>query len=328
MIDNRDAQAIDAAKLYYEHGLSQTEVAAQLGISRPTVSKLLQLARDKGYVTITIHDPREWEDHAIAQLKETFGLHEVRVVRPVLRTVVGRSPEGSAATPANNHDDLLDELGQSAAGLLEKLVWDGISIGISWGNTMYAIAKHLRTTPLKNAKIVQLKGGHSHSERSTHDIDTLTRFARAFDAEALILPLPVILDSKETKDLVIQDRHIASILDAGKRTDVAVFTVGSVGQQSLLVNLGMLAPEEEKDIINRAVGDVCSRFYTSTGKVASPVVDERTVSITLKDLRSRPIRLMVAGGIAKAEAIRVALDMGLATHLVIDHETALRVLGS
>jgi deoxyribonucleoside regulator len=43
-MDAREQQALDAAKLYYVRGLSQDEVAQQLGVSRPTVSKLIQTA--------------------------------------------------------------------------------------------------------------------------------------------------------------------------------------------------------------------------------------------------------------------------------------------
>lgn len=311
MIDSRDSQSIAAAKLYYEQGLGQSEVAAELGVSRPTVSKLLQAARDKGYVSITIHDPRERADELIDGFVERWGLEEVRMVRPV---------RGSNA-------DVLSELGRSGASLLEELVHDDMSVGISWGDTMYAVAKHLRPLSVRGVRVVQLKGGHSHSERSTHDIATLTRFARSFDAAVEALPLPVILDSKETKDLVVQDRHIAAVLQAGASTDMAVFTVGGVGRHSLLVNLGMLAPDEEKQIMAHAVGDVCSRFFTAEGEVASPEVDQRTVGISLADLKARPIRVLVAGGADKVEAIRVALTMGMATHLVIDHETAARVYG-
>ena len=68
-MDARDDQALDAVKLYYETGLSQSEVAARLGLSRPTVSKLIQYGKDRGYVSIRIHDPREQESSLAAELR-------------------------------------------------------------------------------------------------------------------------------------------------------------------------------------------------------------------------------------------------------------------
>ena len=56
-MDARDVQALAAVKLYYGEGLTQSDVAKELGVSRPTVSKLLTLGRERGYVSITIHDP-------------------------------------------------------------------------------------------------------------------------------------------------------------------------------------------------------------------------------------------------------------------------------
>ena len=44
-MDKRDEQAIEAVKAYYQQDLSQAEVAARMGISRPTVAKLLAHGR-------------------------------------------------------------------------------------------------------------------------------------------------------------------------------------------------------------------------------------------------------------------------------------------
>ena len=58
-----------ASRLYYDEGLSQQAIAKQLGLSRPTVSKLLKTAREIGMVTITIAEP-DGRDHY--QLEETL----------------------------------------------------------------------------------------------------------------------------------------------------------------------------------------------------------------------------------------------------------------
>ena len=308
MVDDKDRQSIDAAKLYYGSGFSQAEVAARLGLSRPTVSKLLGHALERGFVTITIHDPRERSDELVAQLTARFKLADARVV----------------TTPAGG--TLLTDLGSAGATLLEELVHDGMTVGLSWGTTMCSVSEHLRQLPLQGVRVVQLKGGHSHSERSTRDMETMRAFARAFNATTELLPLPVIFDSAEAKDWVTRDRHIAGILELGRSVDLAVFTAGAIAPESLALNLGYLSAAETQEIMDHAVGDVCSRFFTRTGTIAAPDVDARTVGITLADLKGRPTRVLVAGGAEKAQAIRVALEMGLATHLVIDQQTAQRVL--
>src|SRR5947209_568556 len=48
---------VSAARMYYEQDLSQEEIAARLGKSRPTISRLLNAARREGIVHIDIRVP-------------------------------------------------------------------------------------------------------------------------------------------------------------------------------------------------------------------------------------------------------------------------------
>lgn len=310
-MDKKDEQAIDAVRLYFEHGLSQAEVASKMGISRPTVAKLLQRGKEAGFVTIEIHDPRETSSQLASRLEGRFRLAHVRVVHSV----------------AANERELLDELGRAGADLVESLVRDGMSVGVSWGRTMNAIASHLRSTVRRGVEIVQLKGGTSHSDHATNDFEIMRAFCDAFNASARYLPLPVIFDDVRTLRIVESDPHIAQILEAGRKTDLVVFTVGAVAREALLLNLGHLREEEVADLLERSVGDACSRFFTGEGGVAVPDIDARTAGISLEDLASRPTRVLVAGGPKKAEALKTAMRMGLATHLVVDQDLALALLG-
>lgn len=309
-MNKRDEQALVAAKLYYISGLSQLQVAEEMGVSRPTVAKLLHHARDRGFVTIEVNDPREVSGGLGRRLAERFALEDARVVD----------------VPRPDGEELLSELARQAAALLADLVHDGDSIGVSWGNTMYALARALPHIPHRGVEIVQLEGGLSHNECSANDIETINLFCRAFDAFARTLPLPVIFDNPQTKRIVERDRHIAHVLELGRRTDIVVFTVGAANRESLPMTMGYLSEAEVDELARSAVGDACSRFFDSAGRVASPEIDARTVGIDLDSLRQRPTRLLVAGSLAKYEAIATALSMGLATHLVVDRQTAARIL--
>ena len=63
-LTRRDRLAVDAAKLYHE-GRSQAEVAEILHVSRPNVSKLLTHARQRGFVRVSVEDPREKDTELI-----------------------------------------------------------------------------------------------------------------------------------------------------------------------------------------------------------------------------------------------------------------------
>lgn len=66
--------SIEAARLYYQSDYSQQQIAEQLNISRPTVSRLLQYAKEKGYVQIRVMDPFEDLDALGSILEEKYGL--------------------------------------------------------------------------------------------------------------------------------------------------------------------------------------------------------------------------------------------------------------
>lgn len=309
-MNKRDEQAITAVRLYFERGLSQAEVAATMGMSRPTVAKLLQRGKEAGYVTVVINDPRETSSELGRRLQARYGLVEARVVH----------------VPVSSDAELLEELGRVGADLVTDLVRDGMRVGISWGRTMNAIASCLRRTALRDVHVVQLKGGSSYSDHVTNDFEIMRAFCEAFNAAPMYLPLPVIFQQVETLRIVERDPHIAAILKEGRRADMVVFTVGAVGRESLDFNLGHLKERDISRLLGRAVGDACSRFYTADGQVAVPDIDERTAGILLEDLASRPVRVVVAGGQRKAEALLTALRMGLVTHLATDQKLALALL--
>lgn len=309
-MERRDEQSIEAVKLYYQQELSQAEVAARMGLSRPTVAKLLARGRERGFVTIEIHDPREDASEIALRLEKRFGLVSVRVAH-------GRDMTESEA---------IEQVGRVGADVVTQLVRDGMSVGISWGRTMSALAAHLPRAPRQGVRVVQLKGGTSFSERATHEFEIMRAFCEAFDAQPRYLPLPVIFQDTAMLSIVRRDRAIERVLQEGRGVDVAVFTVGALGREALSLNLGQLDDAEVDALMRDAVGDACSRFFTREGGVALASVDRRTVGITLEELRARPVRVLVAGGRIKAEALDTALHMGLATHLVVDQDLALALL--
>ena len=309
-MEKRDEQSIEALKLYYQQDLSQAEVASRMGCSRPTVAKLLAHGHARGFVTIDIHDPRDEASELAARLEKRYGLACARVAH-------GR---------AMREEEAIDQVGRVGAALLSQLVHDGMSVGISWGRTMNSLASHLSRSPRSGVRVVQLKGGTSFSERGTHDFEVMRAFCEAFSAEPRYLPLPVIFQDTATLSIVRQDRAIAKILEEGRGVDVAVFTVGAMGREVISLNLGQLEEAEVEALLRDAVGDVFSHVFTKSGTIARPQIERRTVSISLDDLRARPVRLLVAGGLVKARALEAGLRMGLATHLVVDQDLALSLL--
>ncbi|MDO7906656.1 sugar-binding transcriptional regulator [Paenibacillus sp. JX-17] len=304
--------SVEASRLYYLLDYSQQEIAARLGVSRPTVSRLLQYAKDKGYVRISIVDPLEDLDALGEEIKHVYGLDMVLV----------------CYSPLDEYKEIQKHISKKTAEYLHETVRDSDIIGVTWGTTMHAVARQLQPKQVKGVEVVQLKGGVSHSHVNTYAAETVNLFAEAFQTMARYLPLPVIFDSMELKQMVEADRHIQRIIQLGKQANIAVFTVGTVKEDALLFRLGYFNKEEQQQLQREGAGDICSRFFDAQGRIISSEINNRTVGIDLEDLRAKEKSVLVAGGQRKIEAIRAALVGKYANILVTDQFTAQALLES
>ncbi|GKQ42382.1 deoxyribonucleoside regulator [Companilactobacillus sp. RD055328] len=306
LFDKKIRQSIKAAHLYYESEYSQEKIAKELNVSRPTVVRLLQYAKESGIVKVVISDPCERIQQLEEEIKSKYKLSKVKVV----------------PTPNNNYDDIVNKLGEDAADLLESIVEDEDIIGVSWGQTMNAVAKHLRPQSVKNVEIVELKGNVTYTTAPIYAETVLMEFGKAFNTSPYKLPLPVIFENQETHDLVLQERYINSLIKKGKDSNIALFTVGTVRDKALLFKTGYFTEKEINYLKENSTGDICSRFFTSDGSIAWPQLDNRTVAIQLNDLKTKKYSILIAGGQHKVRPIKAALSGGYANVLVIDEQTA------
>lgn len=310
MTKNKNKLAISAAKLYYQSDFSQAEIAKELDISRPSVSRLLQYAKDKGFVRIEIFDPIEDQSHLAKKLMHAYKLKHVAI----------------ANAPIENEEDIKLYIGRKGAEYLSTIIKDGDIIGVGWGTTMHHLSHSLTPHELKGAQIVQLEGGITLSASETYATEVLERFAANYKTVAQSLPLPVLFDSREVRDMVYRDRHIQRVLELGKNANIALFSVGTVRNTALFFRLGYADDNEKKFIKEHAVGDICSRFFTKDGTIADPDLNARTVGLDLEYLRHKEYSILLAGGQAKLEGIYAALQGGYANVLITDRFTAQRLL--
>lgn len=311
LVDNvKQELSVEVARLYYQSDYSQQQIAAQLGISRPTISRLLKYAKEKGYVTINIVDPFADLDKLAYELQEKYGLSDARVIL---------SPKGDYAS-------IKEQISKMAAEYLEETVKDGDIIGVSAGTTMYEVAKRLTPQNTKEVEVVQLQGSITYSGVNTYASEIVSLFAETFQAVPRYLPLPVIFDNSNIKQMVENDSHIKDTMEVGMRANIGIFTVGNVEDRSLLFRLGYLSESEKTVLKENSVGDICSRFFDENGQICNEEIDERTIAVSLDNLKEKEKSILVAGGEHKVKAIKGALEGKIANVLITDQYTAKRLL--
>jgi deoxyribonucleoside regulator len=305
--DEKLSKLIEVAKLYYQFDFSQQKIAEKLGISRPSVSRMLQQAKEQGIVQIKIFDQSEGTERLANAVTRAFDLKHCIVV-PV---------------PEYNAEVIKMELGKAASGYLEEIVQHGNIIGATWGTTLYEVAQHVKPKNVKDVSVVQLNGGVSYSETNTYAAEILNYLSTAFNTFPHFLPLPAVVDHPVVANAIITDRHIKRVLNLGKQCDIAMYTVGEFTKESTLFNAGYFSSEDFDQLkAKKAVGDICSRIFDIEGNICNSELDERTIGINLSDLSKKPYSILIAGGIEKVDAIIGALRGQFTNVLITDQHTA------
>ena len=75
-MNNHESLLVHVAQLYYQQNLNQSEISKIVGLSRPTVSRMLEEAREVGIVEIIVHDPIRKNHDLSARLRDQLGLRE------------------------------------------------------------------------------------------------------------------------------------------------------------------------------------------------------------------------------------------------------------
>lgn len=240
------------SRYYYQDDLSQQEIAEKMKLSRPTVSKSLQLARDNQIVTITIRDPFENTAVMRNQLREKYHLKDVVIAEQA------------------NYDErgILEQLGAVTADYLDQIVTDGVTIGINWGRTMEAVANHLHPSNHRNVRLVQLKGSVTNSGEDNFSADITQKFNQAFHTQASLLPLPIIFGDAKVKQLAMTDQFIHRVVTQGQAADIALYTVGTTRPTAMLFQSGYLDDAQIRQLQQDSVGDVLSHYITKTGDLS------------------------------------------------------------
>lgn len=301
---------IEVARLYYQFDNTQQAIAKKLGVSRPTVSRLLQQAKDRGFVKIEIIDPFMNNNELAKSLQAKYKIDDVKI----------------AYAAVEEEREILQLMSETAAEYLHQVIKDGDVLGVTWGATMHRVALQLKPKHVKGVEVIQLKGGVGLSDVNTYESETVYLFAEAFNTIPRYLPLPVYVDNPMVKEVIESDRHIHRLIDLGKQANIAIFTVGAVDDDSLLFRLGYLSSEEKSLLQSEAVGDICSRFFTNNGEICNASINDRTIGIELEELKQKEKSILVAGGTRKVAAIHGALLGGYANVFITDQYTAQALL--
>lgn len=307
-----DAPFIEAAWLYYHSGLNQNEIAARMKISRASVVNYLSEARKRDWVRVYLDNEVFLGQELSEQLCKTFGLKDALVI-----------PDD----PSEMTNDVA-RVTRAAADWLPRLLEPGDLLGVSWGETVYQLARQMTRHPVDALTVVQLLGSRPAAVGFAAEACT-TLLAQKLDGHCINLHVPVLLSNKTVRDMLCKEPVIAEQLAALAACNKVLFACGTCVVDAHIIQAGLIDEQRLKHYTSLgAVGVICGRLIDAQGDPVVADTEERMIGVTLDQMRDKETALLVAAGPGRSVSARAAIKGGYVTHLATSSSLARELLAT
>jgi deoxyribonucleoside regulator len=299
---------VRASRLYYLEERGQAEIAKLLRISRPGVSRLLRRARDAKIVEIRVRETTGSEDWS--GLQRRLGVKELLV-----------SPEGGIAA-----------VGALGARFFERTVRRGDVIGLTAGTTLAAFV-HSVTPPRPLAiEIVPLVGALWATGEDFDGSFLCQELRRRTGGTHRVLSAPAVVRDETLMRSLRQEPRVRSVLDRYGALASAFFGIGVASESHPVVAAVKGAAKRpggaraSGSLPRGAVASVGCLFFDALGRPCASPLDRRTLGISHAELEAVPLKVGLAAGPPKRDAVLSVARAGILDVLVIDAPLARSLL--
>lgn len=312
--DLRYSMKLKALYYLYEKNYTQTEIAKILNISRVTLGKWLDEARAEGMIKFEIVDIKNELSllHLEEEMKARFHLEDVRIV-------------GSGDL---DDSGIVWKIAVNAASYFERVLRSGMKIGLTWGRTLNAMVNELSINrEIRDLTIYTLVGSAPSSAAFQPNILAQNLLSK-YNGSLEIITAPFFCYSAQLCSDIKNDPQISSILEETKKLDLTLVGIG----EEPMENASSLSdyPFDNTiicDLISSgAVGDICGNFFDIDGNLCDTIIQDRILSIDIRELPKHKMVIGIGGGTRKVKSILGALHGSYLDVLITDSQTARAVL--
>ena len=288
------------ARRYYLEDQKQSDIARELGISRPMVSRLLAEARELGVVEIRIHDPECREDSLLERLR-----------------TAGMIQGGILVEDGAENDETNQRLSRGAVELLRQI--GARRLGVGWGYLIGQLVTWLEKHPQPDSPVTDiypLVGNANIPARNYQSNENVRLMAQQLGAAPHFLYLPALPEGLEEKQLLCSTEVYRQIHQQWEQLDTALVNIGNYPSSpdfASLVRYGSLLQQYH------ACGRMLVYYFNEQGTVIQSDQDF-AIQIPLDTLRQCPRIIGVCSANTGAKALLGALRSGVFTHLVARSE--------
>ncbi|NHB75944.1 sugar-binding transcriptional regulator [Rhodobacter calidifons] len=303
-------EAARAGWLYYVAGMTQDQIAAELGVSRQRAQRLVSRAMAEGLIHVRLNHRIGACLDLEAALRDRYGLTRCRVA-PSL---------GPGMDPAR-------AIAPAAAGELERVLRSTrpLVIAFGTGRALRAMAEQFSFADPVQHRIVSLLGNIAPDGSATL-YDVISRVAEKLNATYYPMPVPVISDTPEERAFFMHLRPVRTVFNLARQADVTFVGVGQMGPDAPLALDGFVTPEALRELqALGAVGEIGSWIFDAEGRYIDTPRNALVGGVRVEPGQGQPV-IGVAAGPNKVSAIHAALRGRIINGLVTDESTATAIL--
>lgn len=308
---------IKVVEMHYKQGMSQQEIGKKLNVSRTTISRTLAQAKREGYVQIKINYPEGSAINLEEQLEKKFQLKEAVIAS------------------AQDDKERKEEIAFYASDYLLRTLKNHMTVALTRGVTLQTMVEYLgkdvrlkflktddvNVVPLMAATNISISAEKSY--RMAYSNYLIEEVARIINGNSYQMLAPQYVTSPEAKEVFLKEESIKEVFDLAKKADIAVAGIGTLDHNSALINAELIPMEEFERLQKKGgTGEILSHVVDKDGNLIEDEFEQHLISLDLEDLKKIPIRVGVAYGMDKKDAILGVLRGGYINVLITDEDVA------
>ena len=289
------------AKMYYMDGQTQAQIAAAENISRSQISRLLDQARSRGIVEITVRMPGR------------ISLNELR--DDIIRELRLKDMAIAPMNDPSEEEDVVEAIATAASAFLPKELKSCRTVGVGWGRTVYRMSCVLSHRGAESEKLFVPLIGVSGTDNPALQVNAI------LDRMGYFTNVPAFRESESSLS-ELDKKRLSQLRRYWDELDAAIVGVGSMLLTRSFFVSELPAQFSDQFRQEQAVGDVLSQFFRSDGSLIPDIPGYERVAFDASLLRQVRKVICLAGGRDKVPALIAAARAGFFNILVTDSVTA------
>lgn len=312
MNNERKEMLIKVSYLYYVLDKNQDKISQELGIHRSTVSRMVKQAKEENIVTIHIKDLNIRRYQLEEYIKEKYKLKRVVIVPNIKNT---------------SEDEKNLMLARESAFQIRQIIQNNQVIGVSWGSTLAYAIEQIKSKKETHSIFVPIVGGPSHINSQYHVNTLVYELANKFGGKSIFVNSSVIQETKQIHDQILKSKYFDELKYYWQKLDTAIVGIGGNLNIKESQWRDLLTQEDYEDLnMREAVGDCCCRFCDKEGDILYGDLYDRTIGVSLEELKMIPTVIGIARSKQKSKAILSMIKQQYINILISDEETMIQML--